>query len=425
MRIAVIQFPGSNCERETGMAIKRAEMEPVYFLWNEDREKLRACDGYVIVGGFSYEDRSRAGIIAALDPIMQEIKAQNEKGKPILGICNGAQILVETGLVPGLENNKLAMALTENKRIVQHKILGTGFYNAWVHMRLSDQYQRNAFTRHLSPQTIIHLPIAHAQGRFVITDALSQEIANQGLNLFQYCDEKGNILPDFPINPNGSVMNMAAVSNKAGNVMAMMPHPERTINGDAIFQSMRDYISYDERKEERARNVIPLHYYPRPSKLSAYELKKDKVECITRLIITDNQALTVQNTLNQLGIPVQVSCFSHYEIQTDSAELEKIKTSGVLYNARKEEEVASSEIRTGNSLSLLVRAKEDLLGQEKRQMLKDHFDIQQLHDIKHGIIWQFTPTAGLAADWRDAILQTHIIYNPYSHDCIQYDKQSS
>src|SRR3990167_2794541 len=103
-------------------------------------------DGYIIVGGFSYEDRSRAGVIAALDPVMLEIKAQSESGKPILGICNGAQILVETGLVPGIENNRVGMVLTENKRVVDGKILGTGYYNAWINMRLSDHYQRNVFT---------------------------------------------------------------------------------------------------------------------------------------------------------------------------------------------------------------------------------------------------------------------------------------
>ena len=135
MRIAIIQFPGSNCERETMLAVKRAGMEPVEFLWNESREKLREMAGYIIVGGFSYEDRSRAGIIAALDPVMQEIAIQSEKGKPVLGICNGAQVLVETGLVPGLENNKVGMVLTENKRVANGKILGTGYYNAWINMR--------------------------------------------------------------------------------------------------------------------------------------------------------------------------------------------------------------------------------------------------------------------------------------------------
>src|SRR5438552_2166917 len=104
------------------LAVKRVGMEPVEFLWNEPKEKLQDLAGYIIVGGFSYEDRSRAGIIAALDPVMEEIKAQSERGKPVLGICNGAQILVEAGLVPGLEKHRLGMALAENKRVKDGKI---------------------------------------------------------------------------------------------------------------------------------------------------------------------------------------------------------------------------------------------------------------------------------------------------------------
>ena len=268
MRIGIIQFPGSNCERETMLAVKRAGMEPVEFLWNEPREKLRELDGYIIVGGFSYEDRSRAGVIAASDPVMQEIKAQSESGKPVLGICNGAQILVEAGLVPGIENHKLAMALTENKRIADGKILGTGYYNAWVHMRLSNEYQRNAFTRHLQPSDILSIPVAHGEGRFEMSNALWQEVANQGLHVFQYCDAQGRIIDAFPVNPNGSLFNIAAVANKAGNVMAIMPHPERTKSCDAIFQSMRDYIV-----EGRTEKTIPLYYYPRRGKLQSYQKK--------------------------------------------------------------------------------------------------------------------------------------------------------
>src|SRR5690349_16350553 len=99
IRIGLIQFPGSNCERETGLAVKRAGMLPVDFLWNEPVEKLRSFHGYIIVGGFSYEDRGGgAGSIAALDPVIGELKIQSAQGKPILGICNGAQILVESGM---------------------------------------------------------------------------------------------------------------------------------------------------------------------------------------------------------------------------------------------------------------------------------------------------------------------------------------
>lgn len=416
MRIGIIQFPGSNCERETMLAVKRAGMEPVEFLWNEPREKLRELDGYIIVGGFSYEDRSRAGIIAALDPVMQEIKAQSETGKPVLGICNGAQVLVETGLVPGLENNKLAMVLAENKRVAHGKILGTGFYNAWVNVRLSDSHQRNAFTRHLNTKDILHIPVAHGEGRFVMSEALLEEIKNQGLHVFLYCDEAGSIDEHFPVNPNGSMANIAAIANKAGNVMAIMPHPERTKNGDAIFASMRDYIA-----EGRRQETIPLYYYPRESSVPAYKKQTSSHECIVELMITDNQALTVQNTLCQLGIPVKVRRQVHWDIHCDSADtLERIKKTGVLYNQRKEIEIAPGEVKSENAAVYLVRAKEDIHGRQKQQTLEDHFSIQGINTITHGMLWHFEAKDAKIAALAARILSTNIICNPYAHDCYQY-----
>ena len=111
MKIGILQFPGSNCERETILAVERAGMHALPCLWNDALEKISSCDGYILVGGFAYEDRCRSGIIASLDPVMNIIKEQEKLGKPILGICNGAQILIESGLVPGVKENKVAIAL--------------------------------------------------------------------------------------------------------------------------------------------------------------------------------------------------------------------------------------------------------------------------------------------------------------------------
>ena len=411
MRIAVIQFPGSNCERETILAVKRAGMEASEFLWNEPKEKLADFAGYIIVGGFSYEDRSRAGAIAALDPLMQVIKAQSKLGKPILGICNGAQILVETGLVPGVENEKLSMVLTDNKRIRDGKILGTGYYNAWIHMRLSDQYQLNAFTRHLKPHDILRVPVAHAEGRFIIPPALLQEMQTQGLNVFQYCNEQGNIVDEFPINPNGSVNNIAAVSNKAGNVMAMMPHPERTTEGDRIFSSMREYI-----QSGYVQRVAPLYYYPRPAEITRYTKPKNQYELIISLIITDNHAMSVENALNQSAIKAAIKRYIHWEIECDSPSVfEQIKASGVLFNDRKEMIVPTLNTKL-SSTPFLVRSKDDMIGRQKKQMLEDHFNIKGIHAIRHSVLWQ------VASDETnlDSIINSHILYNPYAHDCYYY-----
>jgi len=415
MRIAIVQFPGSNCERETMLAVQRAGMEPVEFLWNQPRELLRDFAGYIIVGGFSYEDRARSGAIAALDPVMSVIREQSELGKPVLGICNGAQILVEAGFVPGLAGNKIGMALTDNKRMSQGQVLGAGFYNAWVHMRLTDDFQYNAFTRYLTPKNILEVPVAHAEGRFVIPLGLLMEMQHQGLGLFQYCDFDGNIIDEFPTNPNGSVNNIAAVTNKAGNVMAMMPHPERTSQGDAIFQSMRDYIH-----SGHAGSVRPLDYVPRPDDIKPFHLQKNAYELIIDMIITDNEAMSVQTALNHLGIPAQIKRQVHWEIECDSPDVfEKIIQSGVLFNDRKEMMVSSLDIKAQYQTSFLVRPKEDIIGQQKTQMLEHHFGIAGIRALKHGVLWNVSSTQA-QADISEHVIQSHILFNPYAHDCYYY-----
>lgn len=419
MRIAIVQFPGSNCERETALAVKRANMQAVEFLWNEPLQKFRDCDGYIIVGGFSYEDRSRAGIIAALDPLMHELKIQSELGKPILGICNGAQILIETGMVPGLENNKIAMALAENKRIAHGKILGVGYYNTWVHLKLADPYQRNAFTRYMQPNQTLFIPIAHGEGRFVMTDALLAEIQNQGLGVLQYCDEQGQLHADFPTNPNGSIANIAAVSNKAGNVMAMMPHPERSIVGDVIFRSMHDYIKQHPPMHGWMEHITPLYYYPRRMEKKTYKKSEHIHEWRVELMITDHQALTVQQTLQQHGIAVDVKREVHWELDCDETTLAQIKKSGVVYNERKER-LMSTKMNPSVAFSILVRAKEDLVGLQTMQTLQDHFDVTNLTSLKQGILWHFYAENASIPELIDNILSTNIICNPYAHDYVLY-----
>ncbi|MFA6302869.1 MAG: phosphoribosylformylglycinamidine synthase I [Legionella sp.] len=419
--VAIVQFPGSNCERETALAVKRAGMIPIELLWNEPIAKLKDMDAFIIVGGFSYEDRSRAGIIAALDPLMNEIKIQSELGKPVLGICNGAQILVETGLVPGLDKYQPGMVLCENKRIVDGKILGTGFYNSWIHMRICDNARPNAFTRHLTKDSILNVPIAHAEGRFMMSEQLLQELSQEGMTVFQYCDEDGRISDNFPVNPNGSMKNIAAVINKAGNVMAMMPHPERTPAGDAIFRSMLDYI-----REAKSYQKEKLSYSPVKAAIKPYQENSSSTSLIVQLIITDNCAVTVQNTLKQQGLPVQVKRLVHWEIDTNDAELLKqIKQTGVLFNDRKEFLVNSriserSEARTGMMRAFLVRPKEDLLGQQKLQMLYDHFGLTDIRSIRHSILWIFESETHSISDFEEAILNTHIIANPCSHEVYYY-----
>lgn len=410
IRIAIIQFPGSNCERETMMAVARSGMEPHEFLWNRPQNELADYHGFVIVGGFSYEDRARAGVMAAMDPIMQGIKEQIACGKPVLGICNGAQILVEAGCVPGLEYYRVGMALTDNKRVQNGTLLGTGYYNHWVKMRLSDDYQLNAFTRHLSTQDILSVPVAHAEGRFVIPPALLSEMQRNGQCVFQYCDADGKILESFPVNPNGSIHNIAAVSNKAGNVMAMMPHPERVATCDPIFQSMRDTI-----QDGYVQKVAPLNYLPRPDKIKKYQPHPFNTTLIVGLTITDNHAMSVNEALKHRGIATRIERYIHWELVCDSDEtIQKVMATDLLYQDRKEKKMTLDEIKKEGHQLFLVRSKEDMIGQEKTQTLKKHFGLSGIHAILHGVLWQ------VESKMAEPIIHSSILYNPYAHDCYDY-----
>ena len=330
--VAVVQFPGSNTERETFMACERVGLNPVEFLWNENHDTLKDFAGFIIVGGFSYEDRSRSGVIASLDPIIDLIKIESEKGKPVLGICNGAQILVESGMVPGTNKYSLSSSLTNNKRVGGGKVLGTGYYNAWAYLSCTSKPSKSVFTRFLNIGEIIHIPFAHAEGRFVIPKDLLEILINNNQIPFRYCDNNGNIINEFPTNPNGSMYNIAALSNATGNVMAIMPHPERTVNGDKIFLSMHDYINSGYKQKI---SFINYKFDNEIAKIYAPENKG--LEWVVNMIIADNEASSVESALNQIGVYVSIQRMTHWEIigggESSYSEIEK---SGELFNSNKE-----------------------------------------------------------------------------------------
>ena len=413
VKIAIIQFPGSNTERETLMACHRVGLNPIEFLWNEPTEKLSYFDGFVIVGGFAYEDRSRAGVIAALDPIMKQIKIEAESRKPVLGICNGAQILVESGLVPGLANHRVGVALTDNKRVKDGHVVGVGYYNTWANLKMSAPSDRCAFTRHLKTGEWINVPLAHGEGRFIIPNELLKIMIANDQTVFRYCDNDGIISDEFPTNPNGSMHNLAAVCNTQGNVMAMMPHPERTEKGDAIFSSMKDFIENGNLVTSHTLSFDRPHY-----EIANYEAKSDATEWIIDMIITDNEASSVHNALDHLGHDISITRQTHWEISTDGDRksiLQKIDATGELYNSNKE--FISENASPKNTTSFLVRQKEDMLGRAKLESLTERFEIDGISEIKRGVIWNVTVNGGNFDTVLNEILDTHILFNPLSHEC--------
>ena len=226
-RVALIQFPGSNCEWETKRAAEAAGMACDIFRWNRDPALLVEYDGYIIGGGFSYQDRVRSGVIATKEPIVATMFEQvTEYGKPVLGICNGAQVLVEAGLVPGLHPGRVEMGMAPNYPDPRGRI--GNFCCRWVYLKHACLPGRCALSTQMPADYVWPVPIAHGEGRFTTRDPeLIDRLRANDQIVFQYCDQDGQIDESREVNPNGAMANIAGLCNPQGNVLAMMPHPER------------------------------------------------------------------------------------------------------------------------------------------------------------------------------------------------------
>lgn len=222
-RVAVVQIPGVNCEYETTRALEAVGLEARIVRWNEPASVWTEFDAYVLPGGFAFQDRIRAGAIAAKLPAVDRIAAESESGKPVLGICNGAQVLVEAGLVPGFHRGRVEMALAPNKAPRR-----AGYLCRWVWLRVSPGPGASWYAASIRPGEVIPMPIAHGEGRFLTADPeVRDRIQKDGLALFRYVAPSGRPPEHYPYDPNGAMLEAAGITNQAGNVLAFMPHPER------------------------------------------------------------------------------------------------------------------------------------------------------------------------------------------------------
>jgi len=206
MRFGIITFPGSNCDYDAFQAVTDILGEEATYLWHKDHD-LQGSDVIILPGGFSYGDYLRAGAIARFSPIMQEVAAHAKAGGPVLGICNGFQIACEAGLLPG--------ALMRNSHLQ--------FVSAEVGIRVENS--ETMFTNLYERGEVLRIPIAHGDGRFVAPTGILEELEAEGRVVFRYAEADGSITA--AANPNGSERNIAGIINEGGNVLGMMPHPER------------------------------------------------------------------------------------------------------------------------------------------------------------------------------------------------------
>lgn len=229
MRFGVVIFPGSNCDLDCVHVLRTVLDQDVDDVWHQDRS-LEGLDAVILPGGFAHGDYLRAGAVAARAPVMAAVQDFARRGGPVLGICNGFQVLLEAGLLPG--------ATLRNQ--------GFRFQCRPVYVRVESV--KTPFTRNLREGQVLRLPIAHGEGSFFAPGPLLADVEEGGQVVFRYCDPHGRVSPEA--NPNGSLRNIAGVCNPAGNVVGLMPHPERASesilgseDGRLLFESVIDWLT--------------------------------------------------------------------------------------------------------------------------------------------------------------------------------------
>ena len=224
MKVGVVVFPGSNCDHDLYHVVGKIMGFEAVYLWHKEAD-LRGCDAVVIPGGFSYGDYLRCGAIAKFSPVMKEVQRFAQEGRPLLGICNGFQILTEAGLLPG--------ALIRNRSLK--------FICDYTNIRVDSV--ETPFTRKAGKGSVLKIPIAHGEGNFFVDAEGLRRLEGEGQVVFRYVDAQGEA--SEAANPNGSLNNIAGVCNSRRNVVGLMPHPERVSeailgfeDGRKIFESI-------------------------------------------------------------------------------------------------------------------------------------------------------------------------------------------
>lgn len=207
MKFAVVVFPGSNCDHDAYHAVSKNLGEDVQFLWHKDRTIPNDIEAIILPGGFSYGDYLRCGAVSRFSPVMNEVVRFANQGKYVMGICNGFQVLTESALLPG--------ALLRNKNL--------SFICKDTYLKIMNR--DSVFTNKINHTDVLRIPIAHGGGNYYADQNTIDELETNNQIIFKYCNADGTITDDS--NPNGSLNNIAGIINKQGNVLGMMPHPER------------------------------------------------------------------------------------------------------------------------------------------------------------------------------------------------------
>lgn len=405
--VAVLLFPGTNCEHETVRALRRVGMQADIVRWNEEPQVLDRYDGYVLPGGFSYEDRGRSGLVASFDSMMDAIADQARTGKVVIGICNGCQMLVDKGLVPGEER----LAMGWNVRMKEGKVQGR-----WV-SRTPYMKMGGKMKEEFGKEVVMQAPVSHGEGRFASLDEeVFDELEKNGQIVLQYCDGEGQVTEEYPTTPNGSPKAIAGICNPEGNVVAFMPHPERVYpregyeHSDAVFEWMKMKI-----EQQKQTNVNGAEGFTigggEPFEVSFDEKPKVDLEILTELLITDNESWTIEHLAKELAPGVRLMKQVWWGIESqeskdeslESLAVEVLKT-GELANLNKEKarvviggeqlvydkssKTLLGDVGTEKELSrILVIERDDTIGKTKTALFAEHHLDLGVSGIQRGVLW--------------------------------------
>jgi phosphoribosylformylglycinamidine synthase len=231
MKFGVVVFPGSNCDQDCFYVINNVLKKSVKYIWHKDTD-LKGLDCVILPGGFSYGDYLRTGAIAQFSAVMKPISEFSRKGGTVIGICNGFQILLEAGLLPGV--------MLRNR----------GLHFICRHVYIKTENAQTGFTGLYNPGQVLKIPIAHNEGNYYIDAAGLKELKDNNQIVFRYCSASGEISDEF--NPNGALDNIAGIVNKKGNVLGMMPHPERSseieLGGQDGYFIFKSIVKFSEKR---------------------------------------------------------------------------------------------------------------------------------------------------------------------------------
>jgi phosphoribosylformylglycinamidine synthase len=401
--LAVIAFPGNNSETETARAARKSGFEAEIIRWNEV-EKIGHYQAYVLPGGFSFEDRGRSGAIAAREPIFKALRAEAQAGKVILGICNGAQMVVESGLIP-VDSDPLPFALADNVRRDQNDhVMGTGYFNAWC--AITPERTDTAFSQNTG--AVLKVPVAHGEGRFTTNSTSALKALQTGSHVaFRYADETGQVAAAYPDNPNGATAAVAMIVNKEGTIGAIMPHPERyplECDGDQIFASMYQWIT--NQTELKPVTIGDLSAQTLPT-VTPFEVSEKAIVLEKTLIITDNEGFSVnQAAQNLLGEAFSLEKSFVYVIEGAGLSEAKLAQTGLIANPNKE----TLEPYQPKPQQLLVELYEDdpalHLADQLTEQLKTPVKVRRLK------AWNFPKS--ISETQLELILKNGLLCNPNS-----------